>query len=142
MVALLGRHLLPELVDPALDDGQVAQEEFGFEGGQVTARIDGVYGVRHSRIAERPDDREKGVGRPELAQELLTEGGLFRVSGGDPLELDELDGRGRLLLGLEDGGQLLETRVRHLDDGDGIGAFGRRRLGGRACQGGKERAFP
>ena len=131
-----------QLLDPALDDGQVAQEELGFYGGQVAARVDRFERMRHGRIAERPDDGQEGVGRPQLAQELLAEGGLFRVPGGDALELDELDGRGRLLLGLEDRGQLLEAGIGHLDHGDGIGPLGRRRLGGRARQGGKERAFP
>jgi len=31
----------------------------------------------HGRVAERPDDREQGVGRPKLAQELVGEGGSF-----------------------------------------------------------------
>ena len=45
-------------------------------------------------------------------------------------------------LGSKMAGQLLETGVRDLDDGDGIGALGRGGLGGGARQGGKERAFP
>ena len=59
-VALLGGDLLRQPVDPALDDGQVAQEELGFEGGQVAAGVDGFQGMRHRRIAERPDDGREG----------------------------------------------------------------------------------
>ena len=123
-VAFFGGDLLRQALDPALDDAEVAQEELRFDRRQVPPGVDRFQRVRDRRIAEGADDGQEGVRRPQLAQELLAEGGLPGVPGGKALELDELDGRSRLLLGLEDRGQLLEPGIGDLDHGDGIGPFG------------------
>ena len=140
-VTLFSRDLLGQPLDPALDDGEVAQEDLRLDGGQVAPGVDRVHGVGDRRIAERADDGQEGVGGPKLAQELLAEGCLLGIPGGKALELDEFDGRGGLLLGFEDGGQLLEARIGDLDHGDGIGPLGRSRFRGQARQGGEQRAF-
>ena len=64
-VALLGRDLLDQPLDPAFDDGQIAEQEFGLESAQVADGIDGYRADAERRDRGKPGRRP--AGRPPAA---------------------------------------------------------------------------
>ena len=107
--------------EPALGHREVGEDELEIEPLQVAGRVDAAVRMRVRRILEGADDVQERVRVPEPCQ----------VVGRELVRPDVSLGRGRQrrqvdvrdvglddLLGLEDLGEALQARVRHLHDAD------------------------
>src|SRR5436189_5541941 len=66
--------LFVDLLDARLEDGHVAEEELGLEGGDVAQRVDAAVGVRDGVVAKEADDLDQRIirlhGREKAGGEL------------------------------------------------------------------------
>ena len=95
------------------------------------------------RVLEVANDLADGIALADVGQELVAQA---RALGGSALDqacdVDELDSRGDDAAGMDDVRQLLQARIRHVDDAD-VGIDGGERIvSGKAAllgEGGEER---
>jgi len=112
-----------------VDGVEVGEEELGVDDVDVVEGVDSAGDVDDLGVGEAPDDVEDGVGGADVAEELIAEaftlGGAFDEAG----DVDELHGGGDEGLGLDEGGDFLETLIGHGDDAR-VGVDGAERVVG------------
>lgn len=97
---------------------QVGQRQLGFDDFDVGDRIDLAGHVDHVGIFEAAHHVDDGVGFADVREELVAQAFALAGARHQAGDVDEFD-RGRQdALGLDDLGQLLQTRIRHLDHAD------------------------
>jgi hypothetical protein len=107
----------------------VCEDEFGFDGGDVTRRVNSTVDVDDVVVDEDAHDLTDGVALSDCGEELVTEPLPFGRALHDARDVDERDGRRQDLLRGEHRGESGEARIGHRDDTD-IGLDGRERVVG------------
>jgi hypothetical protein len=125
---------LARLVDAALDELQVAEDELRLDEIHVGPGVDGLAHVGDLRVGEHADHVRDGVDPADVGEEAVAEtlaaAGALRQAG----DVDDVDGRVDLAGRLEHLVEAVQPRVGHRDHADvglgrRVGVGGGRRVG-------------
>ncbi len=117
-VLVAGACLLLLAVQDFLGGAHVGQRQFGLDDFDVVDRADLAGHVDDVRVFEAAHDVDDGVRLADVRQELVAQALALRRAGHEARDVDELDDGLDDTLRLDDGRQLVDARIRHLDDAD------------------------
>ncbi|OIQ81649.1 hypothetical protein GALL_365730 [mine drainage metagenome] len=110
-----GAALLVQAVDGLLHGAEVGQAQLGLDDADVGQRVDMAGDVDHVLVLEAAHDVDDGVGFADVGEELVAQAFALAGAGHEPGDVDELHHGRQHALRLDDGGELLQTRIGHLD---------------------------
>jgi hypothetical protein len=116
VLAGLGHFLVPH--QALLHRGQVGQAQLGLDDLDVGDRVHPAGHVDDVLVLEAAHHVHDRVGLADVAKELVAQALALACAGHQPGDVDELDDRRHDALGLDDLRELLQPRVRQLDDAD------------------------
>ena len=129
----LGLRLLPDAVVALLELLHVSEDEFGLDDLRIADGVDGrglvsaFLDVDDVVVLEAADDMEDRVALADVREELVSEALALRRALDESGDVGELHRRADYLLRVDDLRELIETGVRHFDDG-GVGLDGAERI--------------
>ncbi|MNK78757.1 hypothetical protein D3C87_984020 [compost metagenome] len=95
---------------------EVGEDQFQVDDFDVAFRVDAVGDVNHVLVFEAADHVGDGIGFTDVGQELVAQAFTFRRAGNQARDVDEFHGGRQDALGIDDGRQGFQARVRHRHD--------------------------